>query len=239
MKHEGRGPPRVRREADRQGIRQIRGRCGPENRPPVRRYRANRGAGVCRTDLHIVEGIWRTKVEVNLPYIMGHENAGWVEEIGKGVRGRKSRRRGYLPSPGHQRPLPGLSSRRRHARRGQQLSRHQRERRLRAISADGRAHADQIAEDAGAERCGPLHRRRPYRISRGQEGVAASFAGRIRRDYWRRRARPYRNPSAERALRRRDHRRRPRRQILGARQGMRRATTWSRRTAARSRRSWR
>jgi NAD+-dependent secondary alcohol dehydrogenase Adh1 len=43
------------------------------------------GAGVCRTDLHIVEGIWRSKVEVGLPYIMGHENAGWVEAIGKGV----------------------------------------------------------------------------------------------------------------------------------------------------------
>jgi NAD+-dependent secondary alcohol dehydrogenase Adh1 len=45
------------------------------------------GAGVCRTDLHIVEGIWRGKVDVALPYIMGHENAGWVEEIGSGVEG--------------------------------------------------------------------------------------------------------------------------------------------------------
>jgi NAD+-dependent secondary alcohol dehydrogenase Adh1 len=43
------------------------------------------GAGVCRTDLHVVEGIWRSKVDVALPYIMGHENAGWVEEIGPGV----------------------------------------------------------------------------------------------------------------------------------------------------------
>ena len=43
------------------------------------------GAGVCRTDLHVVEGIWRSKVDVVLPYIMGHENAGWVEEIGSGV----------------------------------------------------------------------------------------------------------------------------------------------------------
>jgi NAD+-dependent secondary alcohol dehydrogenase Adh1 len=43
------------------------------------------GAGVCRTDLHVVEGIWRDKVNVALPYIMGHENAGWVEAIGAGV----------------------------------------------------------------------------------------------------------------------------------------------------------
>ena len=43
------------------------------------------GAGVCRTDLHIVEGIWRDKVDVALPYIMGHENAGWVEEVGSSV----------------------------------------------------------------------------------------------------------------------------------------------------------
>ena len=47
------------------------------------------GAGVCRTDLHIVEGIWRSKVDVKLPYIMGHENAGWVEAIGPGVEGVK------------------------------------------------------------------------------------------------------------------------------------------------------
>ncbi|RTH05280.1 D-arabinose dehydrogenase [Thermus scotoductus] len=44
------------------------------------------GAGLCRTDLHIIEGIWRSKVNVQLPYILGHENAGWVEEVGPGVR---------------------------------------------------------------------------------------------------------------------------------------------------------
>src|ERR1700690_1189857 len=47
------------------------------------------GAGVCRTDLHIVEGIWRSKVDVKLPYIMGHENAGWVEAVGPGVESVK------------------------------------------------------------------------------------------------------------------------------------------------------
>src|SRR2546425_12827520 len=40
------------------------------------------GAGLCRTDLHIIEGIWRSKVAVQLPYIPGHENAGWVQEVG-------------------------------------------------------------------------------------------------------------------------------------------------------------
>lgn len=47
------------------------------------------GAGVCRTDLHIVEGLWRERVSVSLPYVMGHENAGWVEDVGKGVEGFK------------------------------------------------------------------------------------------------------------------------------------------------------
>jgi len=47
------------------------------------------GAGVCRTDLHIVEGIWRSKVDIALPYIMGHENAGWVEAVGRGVESVK------------------------------------------------------------------------------------------------------------------------------------------------------
>lgn len=43
------------------------------------------GAGVCRTDLHIIEGLWRERVSVHLPYIMGHENAGWVEAVGSEV----------------------------------------------------------------------------------------------------------------------------------------------------------
>ena len=43
------------------------------------------GAGVCRTDLHVIEGLWHPRVSVKLPYIMGHENAGWVEAVGSGV----------------------------------------------------------------------------------------------------------------------------------------------------------
>jgi NAD+-dependent secondary alcohol dehydrogenase Adh1 len=43
------------------------------------------GAGVCRTDLHIIEQQWAEKSQVTLPYTIGHENAGWVEEIGPAV----------------------------------------------------------------------------------------------------------------------------------------------------------
>jgi NAD+-dependent secondary alcohol dehydrogenase Adh1 len=43
------------------------------------------GAGVCRTDLHILEGQWEAKTGVELPYTIGHENAGWVHAIGDAV----------------------------------------------------------------------------------------------------------------------------------------------------------
>jgi len=43
------------------------------------------GAGVCRTDLHIIEGQWQEKSGVALPYTIGHENAGWIEAVGDAV----------------------------------------------------------------------------------------------------------------------------------------------------------
>ncbi|GAA3592609.1 NAD(P)-dependent alcohol dehydrogenase [Nonomuraea rosea] len=43
------------------------------------------GAGVCRTDLHIVEGQWAEAMGVALPYTLGHENAGHVHAVGSAV----------------------------------------------------------------------------------------------------------------------------------------------------------
>jgi NAD+-dependent secondary alcohol dehydrogenase Adh1 len=43
------------------------------------------GAGLCRTDLHIIEGQWQEKSGVTLPYTLGHENAGWVHAVGSAV----------------------------------------------------------------------------------------------------------------------------------------------------------
>jgi NAD+-dependent secondary alcohol dehydrogenase Adh1 len=45
-------------------------------------------AGLCRTDIHVIEGQWAPIQDPNgtlLPYVPGHENAGWVEEVGSGV----------------------------------------------------------------------------------------------------------------------------------------------------------
>src|ERR687887_111058 len=43
------------------------------------------GAGVCRTDLHIIEGQWAEAMHPALPYTLGHENAGWIAEVGSAV----------------------------------------------------------------------------------------------------------------------------------------------------------
>jgi NAD+-dependent secondary alcohol dehydrogenase Adh1 len=43
------------------------------------------GAGVCRTDLHIIDGQWDAAMGTPLPYTLGHENAGWVHAVGSAV----------------------------------------------------------------------------------------------------------------------------------------------------------
>lgn len=45
------------------------------------------GAGVCRTDLHLIQGLWQDAQETDLPYTLGHENAGWVAETGAAASG--------------------------------------------------------------------------------------------------------------------------------------------------------
>lgn len=43
------------------------------------------GAGVCHTDLHLMQGVWAEALGVPLPYTLGHENAGWVHAVGPAV----------------------------------------------------------------------------------------------------------------------------------------------------------
>ena len=82
-------------------------------------------AGLCRTDLHIQEGQWASRSNVELPYTPGHENAGWVHEVGSGVTnvavGDTVIVHPFI-SCGLCRPLP---PRRRHALPQRVVSRHQ------------------------------------------------------------------------------------------------------------------
>jgi D-arabinose 1-dehydrogenase-like Zn-dependent alcohol dehydrogenase len=43
------------------------------------------GAGVCRTDLHILDGVAPLQPPPKPPFTLGHENAGWIDEVGSGV----------------------------------------------------------------------------------------------------------------------------------------------------------
>jgi NAD+-dependent secondary alcohol dehydrogenase Adh1 len=43
------------------------------------------GAGVCRTDLHVVDGWFQDLMPPEIPLTLGHENAGWVEAVGDAV----------------------------------------------------------------------------------------------------------------------------------------------------------
>jgi NAD+-dependent secondary alcohol dehydrogenase Adh1 len=43
------------------------------------------GAGLCRTDLHIRDGWFAPAVPTELPLTLGHENTGWVHEVGSAV----------------------------------------------------------------------------------------------------------------------------------------------------------
>ena len=43
------------------------------------------GAGLCRTDLHIIDGWFADVIPSELPLVLGHENAGWVHAAGPAV----------------------------------------------------------------------------------------------------------------------------------------------------------
>ena len=48
------------------------------------------GAGLCRTDLHLIEGWFKDIIPAERPFTLGHENAGWVEAVGDAVTAVKA-----------------------------------------------------------------------------------------------------------------------------------------------------
>ena len=137
-------------------------------------------AGLCRTDLHIQEGQWAEKSEVELPYTPGHENAGWVHEIGSGVTNVEVGDTVIV----HPFISCGLC---RACRRGDDMHcengvvpRHQPRRRLRRVPADERALGGQARPVAAPDADRRAGRRRADRHPRGQEGDPGA-RGRARR----------------------------------------------------------
>ena len=57
----------------------------PTDRWSLGRARGHRRSRACRTDLHIIEGQWDPIQHPTLPYTIGHENAGWIREVGSAV----------------------------------------------------------------------------------------------------------------------------------------------------------
>ena len=42
-------------------------------------------AGLCHSDLHLINGDWKDIIPIRLPITPGHEVAGWIEELGNSV----------------------------------------------------------------------------------------------------------------------------------------------------------
>ena len=80
------------------------------------------GAGVCATDLHAIEGLMEP-AGVTLPRVLGHENAGWVEELGDARLDRRQGRRSARLSALQLRALRRLPPRQRHALRAARVHR--------------------------------------------------------------------------------------------------------------------
>ncbi len=52
------------------------------------------GAGLCHSDLHVMHEFAEGMAPWGPPFVIGHENAGWVHTVGPGVRGVEEGRGG-------------------------------------------------------------------------------------------------------------------------------------------------
>ena len=125
----------------------------------------------------------------DVPRVLGHENAGWVHEVGDGVTTVDARRRGARLPRLELRALRAVPARARHALRASPVHRADARRRLRRLRARRRALADQAAGGRRAERGRAARRRRHHRLPRGEEALAAPRPGQHDGDHRRRRRR--------------------------------------------------
>ena len=144
----------------------------PEIRTPYDVIVRIGGAGVCRTDLHILEGQWEAKSNVTLPYTIGHENAGWVHAVGDAVTNVAVGDKVIVHPLDHLRAVPRVPLRRRRALREQPVPGHRHRRRVRRAAAHQRAQRGPHRRLPGARRRGGARGRRAHGVPRGREGGA-------------------------------------------------------------------
>ena len=195
------------------------------------------GAGVCRTDLHIIEGQWDAAMGTPLPYVLGHENAGWVSEVGSAVTNVAVGDTVIL----HPTPTCGLC----HAcRAGDDM--HCENSSFPGLSRDGgmaeylltsrpRVRQARPRDPPGRRR--RAGRRGDHRLPRGPQGAAAAVPRHHRGRDRRGRPGPHRRPVPGRAVGDPDHRRRPQPRRAQARRGSSAPPTPSSPTAPTSTRS--
>ena len=160
------------------------------------------GAGVCRTDLHIIEGQWDAAMNPPLPYMLGHENAGWVHEVGSAVTNVAVGDTVIL----HPTPTCGLC---RACRAGNDM--HCENSSFPGLSHDGGMAEYLLTSARCCVKLDPQHpargrgragRRGHHRLPRGPQGAPAAVPGHHLRGHRRGRARPHRHPVPGRADRR-------------------------------------
>ena len=153
------------------------------------------GAGLCRTDLHIIDGWFADAIPADLPLVLGHENAGWIHAVGPAVDHLAA----GDPVICHPNLTCGVCQA---CRIGDDM------RCARGPNIPGLMCAGGMAElfktsaravvklgrQRRASRSRRAGRRRPDRLPRGQQGHPGAGPGLIRGRRGRRRARPHRRP---------------------------------------------
>ena len=127
------------------------------------------GVGLCHSDLlflDVPEGFF----DYHLPFTLGHEIAGWVDELGEGVDDLAAGRRRGGQVPGLVRALHQLPDRLRQLlHEPSDRARRRRERRAGGVRG-GPAALPGTADDARSTPSRPAGRRRLHVLPRGQEG---------------------------------------------------------------------
>jgi len=110
-------------------------------------------------------------------YTLGHENAGWVHEVGSAVTNVAPGDNGDPPPTRDLRALSGLPRRRRRALHQQRLPRNLRRRRVRGPAEDHRSLRREARPDVASQGHRRAGGRRPDRVPRGAKAAPLLYPG--------------------------------------------------------------